>query len=156
MSKVEVRAWVDGSYSTVNSTPIYGAGAVVYLGDNTVPILVSCANSNTNWARMRNVAGEMLSVISVLEQLEPFKDKIERVIIFYDYEGLEKWVTGEWKARKDCTIAYRDYVKEKQKMFPISFQKVTAHTGNINNETADKLAKKAVQDYATSLERAVE
>ncbi|MFQ9072177.1 MAG: hypothetical protein ACLR43_05120 [Faecalibacillus faecis] len=28
---------------------------------------------------------------------------MKHISIYYDYEGIEKWVTGEWKAKKEIT-----------------------------------------------------
>lgn len=149
--KYTIKVWVDGSFSMIEKKPIYGGGAVVYLGNSENPMEYKVAGCDSNWGRMRNVAGELLAVISVMAELEKFKANIERVVVFYDYAGIEKWITGEWRANKQCTRDYKaciDYYKES---FPISFVKVTAHSGEVNNERADKLAKEAVKEYAKTV-----
>ena len=151
MKKHEVRVWVDGSFSKVGTHFIYGGAAIAYVGDAEEPIIFRTAGEDSNWARMRNVAGELLSVMGILSQLMAFKDSIERVVIFHDYDGIAKWVTGEWQAKKLCTQAYKEYVETVQKELQVSFIHVKAHTGNINNEKADAVAKEAVKEYARRL-----
>ena len=87
----------------------------------------------------RQIAGE---VQSVLEAVEYALDKgILSITIYYDYIGLEKWATGQWKAQS----AIGQYYKAKMMQYKISitWKKVKAHTGNRFNELADKLAKKS-------------
>ena len=149
----EVKVWVDGSYSRVDGIGgIYGGGAVAYIGESDNPICFKCADTDTNWGRMRNVAGELLAVMGIVEQLSKFQDSISRIVIFYDYDGIEKWVTGEWKAKKVCTQCYVQFMEEKKKSLNISFVHVKAHTGVANNEKADALAKEAVRDHARRLQ----
>jgi ribonuclease H-related protein len=52
----------------------------------------------------RNVAGEILAVRHGLSWCR--EHGIERVSVYYDYEGLEAWVTGRWQARNPFTAAY--------------------------------------------------
>ncbi len=93
-------------------------------------------------ADMRNVAGEIAGAQRAMEFA--IENKAKRVIIYYDYEGIEKWCTGAWKARKEGTQLYvKAYEKLKEKI-EIEFVKVAAHTGNKYNEEADILAKKAL------------
>ena len=150
--KQEVRVWVDGSFSMVDGHPIYGGGAVAYIGDSKSPIIFKSAGDDTNWARMRNVAGELLAVMGIVEQLTRFKESLERVVIFYDYDGIEKWATGEWRCKKLCTQAYKQFIDEKMQELNISFIHVKAHAGNVNNEKADATGKEGVKEYARRLQ----
>lgn len=143
-----VKVWVDGSFSIIDGHPIYGGGAVAYIGDSKDPIIYKVADEDTNWARMRNVAGELLAVIGILQNLVKVKDSLQSVVIFYDYDGIHKWASGEWRAKKTCTQVYKEYMEQMQKEMNISFVHVKAHTGNTNNEKADTIAKEAVKDYA--------
>ena len=68
----------------------------------------------------------------------------ESICIYYDYEGIEKWATGLWKANKEQTQNYVKTINDMKKKIDIYFQKVLAHSGDYYNEVADGLAKKAV------------
>ena len=35
---------------------------------------------------------------------------VEELKIYYDYEGIEKWASGEWKANKALTKFYSGYI----------------------------------------------
>ncbi|MED9947073.1 MAG: RNase H family protein, partial [Peptacetobacter hiranonis] len=63
------------------------------------------------------------------------------LVIYFDYQGIEKWCTGEWKANKKGTIEYRDFYNSIKDKLDVSFVKVAAHTGDKYNEMADQLAK---------------
>ena len=64
--------------------------------------------------------------------------------LLYDYEVVEKWVTGVWRAKTPLTRKYAVHMQEAGKKIQISFCKVAAHTGNHYNEEADQLAKSAL------------
>lgn len=95
--------------------------------------------TDTELTSMRNVAGELQAVLSVIEYAQ--QKGIKKAVIYYDYEGIEKWYTGEWKAKKAFTQSYRNrlHLVDMQ----IEFQKVKAHSGIDLNERVDKLAKSA-------------
>ena len=66
------------------------------------------------------------------------------IYIYHDYEGIARWANGEWKANKEKTQAYQQFIKESREKIQIIFVKVAAHTGVKYNEQADQLAKKAL------------
>ena len=66
------------------------------------------------------------------------------ITIYYDYEGIEKWANGIWKANKAGTQRYKEFVAKQREKIEISFSKVAAHTGVKYNEMADQLAKAAL------------
>lgn len=128
--------YVDGSNK---QTDIYGFGVVCI--DNGIDITHFYGYGYNNEMRMmRNVSGEMLGAINAVEYA--VKHHYKTLKIYYDYYGIEKWVTGEWKAKNEFTQMYRDFMRNQP--VDISFEKVEAHTGVEFNELADKLAKKAI------------
>ena len=68
----------------------------------------------------------------------------QAVTIYYDYEGIEKWANGIWKANKPGTKRYQAFIAQKREDINIFFKKVAAHTGVEYNELADQLAKEAL------------
>lgn len=91
---------------------------------------------------MRNVSGEILGSLRAMKYAK--ENNYNEITIYYDYEGIEKWANGLWKANKEGTIKYQQMVKEYRKNLKINFVKVLAHSGNYYNDRADMLAKKAV------------
>ena len=131
-------AYVDGSYE--HSIGKYAYGCVMVLPDG--PVELNGADNDEDYVSMRNVAGEILGSEKAI--LWAVEHGYSEVIIYYDYEGIEKWANDIWKANKPGTIRYKQFVAEQRKKIKISFCKVTAHTGDTYNEMADKLAKDAL------------
>lgn len=131
-------AYVDGSYNV--KTKQFSYGAVIF--HNGEKIMKSEAYTDPEAAVMRNVAGEIKGATEAM--LYCVENGIDKLDLYYDYAGIEHWCTGEWKTNKSGTIeykAYYDYVKTK---LDVRFVKVKGHSGDVNNDLADKLAKQAL------------
>ena len=132
-------AFVDGSFNA--DTDTYGYGG--FLSANGIKYPISGSGNKPDLARMRNVAGEIEGALAAAHMA--LEMKLKRLTILYDYEGIEAWVNGGWKCRKEETAAYRDAMQEIiAKGLAIRFVKVRAHSGIPGNELADSLAKSAV------------
>ena len=134
----EAVAYVDGSYDPDQKK--YAYGCALALPEEVVTL--NGSGEDPDYVEMRNVAGEILgSEKAVLWAIE---HGYREVVIYYDYEGIEKWANDIWKANKAGTIRYKEFIAGKRKEISISFQKVAAHTGVTYNEMADRLAKEAL------------
>ena len=131
-------AYVDGSYDDRQKR--YAYGCVFVLPEQVVT--VNGSDNDPDYLSMRNVAGEILGSETAIEWA--IEKGYEKVIIYYDYEGIQKWADSLWKANKPGTIRYKEYVADKRGQIEVSFCKVAAHTGDTYNEMADKLAKEAL------------
>ena len=69
---------------------------------------------------------------------------IEKLDIYYDYAGIEKWCTGEWKTNKEGTMRYKEYYDFVKNKVDVRFVKVKGHSGDKYNDMADRLAKEAL------------
>lgn len=134
-----LHAYVDGSYNI--TTKEYGYGCVIIYCNKVVNEYYGKGN-NEQLALMRNVSGEILGSLRAMKYAK--ENNYNEITIYYDYEGIEKWANGLWKANKEGTIKYQQMVKEYRKNLKINFVKVLAHSGNYYNDRADMLAKKAV------------
>ena len=133
-------AFVDGSYNPKNGT--YGFGVILFdkFGKKHV---FNGYGSKVNMGQMRNVAGEILGAEAAIKAA--LKLRMKELTIYHDYEGIEKWVTGKWCARKKETKQYVDMAKKAMSSgLKLYFKHVKAHSGISLNEEADILAKKAV------------
>ena len=72
---------------------------------------------------------------------------MKRISIFYDYEGIEKWINHEWNLSSDYVDNYYDSIKSFSKQITIKFIKIKSHSNIYYNELADKLAKSALNKY---------
>ena len=134
-----VIAYVDGSFE--KSIGRYAFGCVILTPDGQ-KIRRSGSGSDPAGVAIRNVAGEMLGAMNAVKWAR--ENDYPAVEIRYDYEGVEKWVTGVWRAKSPLTSKYAAYMQNAGKAVHISFCKVAAHTGNHYNEEADQLAKSAL------------
>jgi ribonuclease HI len=132
-------AFVDGSYYN----KIVGYGSIVYL-ENKIKTKISGIILNSE---SRQIAGELKSVIETIKWCN--KNGIKNIRINYDYFGIEKFATGEWKAKNKISIEYKNFINNSN--INIEWRHINSHTGNIKNNIADNLAKKAITKYSKKI-----
>lgn len=137
----ELIAYVDGSFD--EKIGKYAFGCVI-LTPGGQTIKESGNGDNPESLAIRNVAGEMLGAMFAVKWAQ--KNGYDSIELRYDYEGIEKWATGVWKAKNALTQKYAEYMQRQQNYIKISFRKVKAHSGDYYNEEADKLAKAALTE----------
>jgi ribonuclease HI len=133
--------WVDGACLQETSGLRFG-WAYVVCQNGTILHQISGSSINTHAVSHRNVAAEIQAVISGLEWCRAFGHKT--ITIYHDYEGLEAWVTGRWKAKTEYTQRYQREVRGTDLV--ISWKKVPAHSGVPMNELVDSLATAAARN----------
>lgn len=134
----DVYAFVDGSFNS--QTNVYGYGGfLVYNGQKEI---LQGNGNEPEMATMRNVAGEVLGSRTAIYRAICLG--LQKITIYYDYSGIEKWATGEWKRNKVGTKLYYDFIQDAKKKIDISFVHVKGHSGIDGNEEADRRAKEAV------------
>lgn len=135
--------YVDGSYNHEIGT--YAFGCVFLLADGRVYTEAGSGN-NPESAALRNVTGEMLGAMFAVRVA--VVSGFSKVKIFYDYTGIENWVTGAWKSKTELTKKYAGAMRRWGQDIRISFEKVAAHSDIYYNEMADRLAKSALTECA--------
>nr|WP_195250913.1 ribonuclease H family protein [Romboutsia sp. 1001713B170207_170306_H8] len=118
-----VEAYVDGSYE--HCIREYGSGVVI-LKNGQVQKTYSIKGNDESLVTMRNVAGEIEA--SKLAMNYCLENNIENLILYFDYEGIEKWCTGVWKTNKEGTIEYKRFYDGIKNKLNIKFVKVKAHS----------------------------
>lgn len=144
-------AYVDGSYDKYNH--IYGYGCFLLLPNGKTKS-ISGNGWNEKLAKMRNITGEILGAMTAVQWA--VKNHYPSIDIYYDYYGIEKWVTGKWNANNPMTRNYVSFMLELSKKIIIIFHKVSAHSGDVYNDRADALAKEAIlkdKHNLTTIER---
>jgi ribonuclease H-related protein len=126
---------VDGSFQSGITS--YG---IVIRKDGKVVKEISGILDKSEVHGSHQVAGEIKAVTKAIEWCR--KNKLNEVIIYYDYKGLEKWAKGSWKTKKIISKEYADFMKNDN--IKIHWVKIKSHTGKKWNEYADKLADKAI------------
>ncbi len=138
----EVIAFVDGSYDATEEKSAFGAIIISFGGNKDTLYKAFTKKLEQDFIALRNVAAELEGVKEAINWAITYKKK--KITIFYDYEGIEKWATNEWKAKKNITKKYVSFIQEKKQNIDIEFIKVLAHSGIELNEEVDKLAKSAL------------
>ena len=134
----EAFAYVDCSYD--DTTKSYSYGMVMMVKDDELHF--NKKFEKDDMSDMRNVAGEIQGSMAAMQYC--LDNKIKSISIFYDYEGIEKWCNGDWKAKKEGTQKYVEFYKNASKYVDVDFIKVKGHSGDKYNDMADELAKKAL------------
>jgi ribonuclease HI len=125
--------YVDGSF--INGAT--GYGAVILKNGKVIDELCGRVDSS-EVNNTRQVAGELVAVKEALAWCQAHS--VVDVDIYYDYLGIEKWATGQWKTNQPLTKSYAEFVRTCP--IKIHWHKVDSHTGNRWNDRADTLAKK--------------
>jgi ribonuclease HI len=129
--------YVDGSFN--KRLNLYGAGMVVLYNGKKETFKFN--GIEPDMLSMNNVAGEVLAAIKALEYANA--NKVKKVVLYHDYEGLEKFYDGTWNAKKSGTMKYQELCNLYSKIMQIEFVKVKAHSNDKYNDEADSLAKQA-------------
>ncbi len=134
-------AYVDGSYD--DSLKKYAFGCVFILNNGCVYTEYGNGD-NPQSLQHRNVTGEMLGAMYAVKVA--MAEGVKAIEIRYDYQGIEKWVTGEWRSKTELTQKYAASMRNWSKSISIKFTKVAAHTNVKYNELADQMAKKGLTE----------
>lgn len=132
-------AYVDGSYD--KRTKRAGFGAVLIDNNEVIKEVAEETNIDPE-DNLWNVTAEIEGVLFAVNYA--IDNGYEKIHVYYDYAGLEKWAKKEWRANKKTTKRYQDTMQELMQQIKVDFIKVAAHTGDFYNERADDLAKQAI------------
>lgn len=131
-------AYVDGSYK--KETKEFSYGAVIFWEGNEY--YFSERYDDKDLAEMHNVAGEIKGSERAMQFA--LENNINKLTIYHDYEGIAKWCTGAWEAKKEGTKAYKKFYESVKEKVHVEFVKVKGHSGDKYNDLADRLAKEVL------------
>ena len=131
-------AFTDGSYDKKLNASAYGI--VMFMPE---PVYYSkrfykTRHSHKLIIKLGNVGAECEAVIFAVKQA--IEHGFKKITIFYDFEGIYKWLSYDWVANKTYTENYVDTMTQYSKLIEIAFIKVKSHVGIYYNDLADKLA----------------
>lgn len=132
----EAIAYVDGSFNPANG--LYGYG-VIFFDERGRENLSGCDDM---FVESRNIGGEVEGAIAAIEHA--VEKGYSKIILYYDYEGIEAWATGRWQAKTPVACWYKQMFVIFKSNIQVEFVKVAGHTGVRYNEEVDALAKEAV------------
>lgn len=142
LAEDEIVAFVDGSYDVTEEKSAFGV--IIFSHDGNKDILYKSfiKGLGEEFISLRNVAAELEGVKEAINWAIKYNKK--KIAIYYDYEGIEQWATGQWKAKKTITKDYVRFIEENKSFLEIEFIKVPAHSGVKFNEEVDAIAKNAL------------
>lgn len=131
-------AYIDGSFDQFTQRYAFGV-VLIYEGKEEY---FSQSFQDPDRAKLHNVAGELEGAVFAMNIA---KEKgWPRLDIYYDYQGIESWATGEWKRNLQVTQDYHAFCCDIMKKLDVHFHKVKGHSGVHYNEVADQLARSAL------------
>lgn len=103
------------------------------------------------YSSLNNVAGELIGVLVGVELARDMGFK--RYNIVYDYEGVEAWYKGTWKAKGMLQSLYTTVLNQLRTQYDLAYKffKVKGHSGVEGNVMADRLATRA-QNFQTKVD----
>ena len=128
--------YIDGSFK--EGFPYAGWGYVVVEGGR---VTYQSYGLTPRPAQSRNVDGELHAALMAVKWAE---EKGRRIVLHYDYTGVENWAIGAWQARSAAAKAYVDAIAPH--LQAVRFKKVASHSGDEYNDMADALAKRAIEE----------
>lgn len=143
-------AYVDGSrFIQKDESIIYSYGLCAVM-NNTIVHEESGMACDKEVAKMYQIGGELTGALKGVEFAIERGEK--RVIIVYDYFGVEMWANGSWSVEKQSPFvkSYVSKINGYKTKINIDFVHVNSHIKvadkkieNIYNDRADHLAKQA-------------
>ncbi|MFL0246614.1 viroplasmin family protein [Candidatus Clostridium stratigraminis] len=135
-----IHAYVDGSYN--EATGKYSYGLIITKGEVVQYAEAGSAIDDSEKA-LRQIAGELKASVRAVEYAACNSEK--DIVIFHDYEGIYHHAVGTWERKEESSKNYYETINniKSRNNINIIFVKVDSHTGDLNNEIADELAKYA-------------
>lgn len=133
-------AFTDGSYK--KELRRYSYGVKLICPDGTNDELCGFGD-NEEYVESMNIVGEVFGVINALDWA--ISNSYDKIKIYHDYEGISKWISGEWNAKSGVALMFKHLFDSKFKdLLEVVFEKVPGHCNIRYNCIADSLARAAL------------
>jgi ribonuclease HI len=130
--KKVLRCYVDGSWSPNAKDPNLAGWGVLF--DDGTKLYGTISHKGT-----RQIAGECEAVLMAIAYA--IKSEAQKLVVFYDYQGLEEWATESWKAKNPVTIRYQEAFTERLPKYGLELRFVKVEAGK---NKADILATSVI------------
>lgn len=141
-----ITIYVDGSY--LHNHQVYGSAFVAIKDFVKVSEGYEPGRNQQAAIELESLAGELNA--AMLGVRYAVKKEYKKVVLLYDNEEIKSYALSQKEPKNSFVrdyIAYFNAMRSEHNLV-IEFVKVKAHKGNVWNEYADKLAKKAAQEAA--------
>ena len=135
-------AFTDGSFDESLSRYSYG---VILISPDGQESIICGFGDNKRFIESKNIIGEIFGVINAFDWA--VSNGYDKIKVYHDYEGLPKWLSGEWAAKTEASKMFVGLFNAKYDgiINPV-FEKVPGHSNISYNDRADQLAKSALVD----------
>lgn len=145
---MDITIYTDGSYNKEDGRA--HGGVVIMDDDGSIKSKMHVISTLGCLTSMNNVGGEIIAAYAAIKsiylnhQKGTYNGETVHVCVRHDYEGISKWVLGDWKAKKQATIWYANIIRNmtSDPKFRVRFEWVKGHSTDVGNKEAD-----AVADY---------
>ncbi|MDL2264346.1 viroplasmin family protein, partial [Synergistaceae bacterium OttesenSCG-928-I11] len=136
-------AFCDGSFNEEKQRYSYG---VLVIDKNMEEHELCGSERNLKFLSTKNIIGEIRGAIVAMDWA--VSNGYSKIKIYHDYEGVAKWISGEWSANSDVAKMYVGLYNTKfSEILEVKFVKVKGHSHNKYNDKADELANKALAGH---------
>lgn len=109
-------------------------------------VLGEAVASKCVFEKLSNPSMELASALRLFMILNEHKLSHKSVCVRYDYTGVHGWIVGGWQANEPHIAALKAAALAQKKLLEergveIEFEKVEGHSGDVENNKADALAK---------------
>lgn len=129
--------YINGSYDDEINEIAYG---IIIIEDNKETINLSDVVENDSPVNLQSIYPKIKAAETAI--LYGLKKKISEMVIYYDYDGIRAWCTGEWKNKNRAIKKYIDIYNYASKYIDIKFAKIE----DLREHRYNKLAKKLSTD----------
>lgn len=98
---MKIIAYTDGSFRQgTKDEKIVGYGVSILVDNDDEEFALNGVSVSEHLLSSRNVSGELLAVMALIDTISGVSENPRDIDlhIYYDYEGVEKWVTGSFKS----------------------------------------------------------
>ncbi|CAG7581598.1 MAG: putative Ribonuclease HI [uncultured marine phage] len=141
-----IKIYTDGS--DIKGTGKIGYGVFILYNDNEYRM--SGISNQSDFKKFynikENVSNPTMELMALLKTLVEFRNTDLNIEVLADYQGVQKWISGEWKAKKvyikDMTRRIHGLINQiNENGGSVKLTWVKGHSGDYGNDQADLVAK---------------
>ena len=110
-------AYIRGYYN--DTTDCYGYNGCIY--HNNKKYNINGYDNDPHYINMGAVAGHIVGCRKLIDKA--IELGIRNMDLYYDYEGIKNWATGDWNRNKYGSIEYYEYMQDIKRKININFIK---------------------------------
>ena len=133
-------AYVDGSFNDKIQACSYGC-IIFHMSSK---IVMSERFYDKEMISITNIAGELAGALASMQWC--IENDIKELHLYYDFSGIKEYCDGDCKTRSSFARKYKELYESyiTTNGLNVIFHKVKSHSGDVYNNEADRIARKAL------------